>query len=87
MVNEYQSAAVFGALAAQAEQRGLSANVVQQLREFEAEERKHGVLCGGVVEALGGDARADVTTPRRLPEHADVPRSKAFCATCSACRA
>ena len=78
MVNEYQSAEVFGALAAQAEQRGLSSAVVQQLCEFEAEERKHGVLCGGVVEALGGDARAHVTTPPRLPEHADAPALEGF---------
>jgi hypothetical protein len=78
MVNEYQSAQVFGALAMQAEQCGLSPNVVQQLCEFEAEERKHGVLCGGVVEALGGEARADVTTPPRLPEHRDVPALEGF---------
>jgi hypothetical protein len=78
MVNEYQSAEVFGALATQAEQCGLSPHVVQQLREFEAEERKHGVLCGGVVEALGGEARAHVTTPRRLPEHRDVPALEGF---------
>jgi hypothetical protein len=78
MVNEYQSAEVFGALATQAEQCGLSPHVVQQLREFEAEERKHGVLCGGVVEALGGEARAHVTTPPRLPEHRDVPALEGF---------
>ena len=78
MVNEYQSAEVFGALAQQARRVGLSANVSEQLAEFEAEERKHGVLCGGVVEALGGQARASVTTPRRLPEHGDVPPLEGF---------
>jgi hypothetical protein len=78
MVNEYLSAEVFGALAAQAKRSGSSANVAQQLSEFEAEERKHGVLCGGVVEALGGEARAEVTTPRRLPQHADVPALEGF---------
>lgn len=78
MVNEYQSAEVFGALADQAERAGLSRAVVQQLREFEAEERRHGVLCGGVVEALGGQARAEVTTPRALPEHGDVPQLEGF---------
>jgi hypothetical protein len=70
MINEYQSAEVFGALAQQAEHLGLAAKLVSQLGEFEAEERKHGVLCGGVVEALGGEARAAVSVPRRLPEHA-----------------
>lgn len=78
MINEYQSAAVFGALAVQAERCGLSAALVRQLSEFEAEERKHGVLCGGVVEALGGEARAEVSTPRRLPEHTDVPALEGF---------
>lgn len=78
MVNEYQSAEVFGALAQQAERLGLASAVVQQLREFEAEERRHGVLCGGVVEALGGQACAEVTTPRPLPEHADVVPLEGF---------
>lgn len=78
MVNEYQSAEVFGALARQADRVGLSPEVVQQLTEFEAEERRHGVLCGGVVEALGGQACAEVTTPRALPEHRDVPPLEGF---------
>jgi hypothetical protein len=78
MINEYQSAEVFGALATQAERCELSAAVVAQLREFEAEERKHGVLCGGVVEALGSEACAEVSTPRRLPEHEDVPALEGF---------
>jgi hypothetical protein len=78
MVNEYQSAQVFGALAEQAMRIGLSSAVVQQLREFEAEERRHGILCGGVVEALGGEARAEVETPRRLPEHPDVQPLEGF---------
>lgn len=71
MVNEYQSAEVFGALAAQAAGIGLAASVTEQLREFEAEERQHGVLCGGVVEALGGQALTHVGQPRELPAHAD----------------
>jgi hypothetical protein len=78
MINEYQSAEVFGALAEQAERLGLAATVSQQLRDFEAEERRHGVLCGSVVEALGGSARAEVSTPRRLPQHADVPALEGF---------
>ena len=69
MVNEYQSADVFATLGKHAEAIGMAAKVVEQLFEFEAEERKHGVLCGGVVEALGAEARAEVATPRSLPKH------------------
>jgi hypothetical protein len=69
MVNEYQSSAVFGALALQAADAGLSEAWIAELREFEAEERRHGVLCGGVVESLGGSALAEVTAPRALPTH------------------
>jgi hypothetical protein len=78
MVNEHQSSAVFGALAKQAAQLGLTPKLVNELFEFEREEQKHGVLCGGVVEALGGEARADVTTPRALPTHADTAPLEAF---------
>jgi hypothetical protein len=78
MVNEYQSASVFGGLAAQATRLGMSALVIEQLSDFEAEERRHGVLCGGVVEALGGAARTHVGQPRSLPEHADVPGIEGF---------
>jgi hypothetical protein len=78
MVNEYQSSAVFGALAEQAEQLGLARAISEQLREFEAEERKHGILCGSVVEALGGEARAQVAVPQAVPAHADVPPREGF---------
>lgn len=69
MVNESQSAAVFAELARQAQALGMVPTVPEQLLEFEAEERKHGVLCGGVVEALGGEARSEVTTPPSLSWH------------------
>jgi hypothetical protein len=78
MVNEHQSARVFGALAAQAARLGLSQSVIGQLAEFEAEEQMHGVLCGGVVEALGGEALAYVSEPRALPTHAGVPDIEGF---------
>ena len=78
MVNEYQSAQVFDGLAQQAGRLELSATVVEQLTQFAAEERTHGVLCGGVVEALGGQACAVVTEPRALPTHAEVPALEGF---------
>jgi hypothetical protein len=78
MVNEHQSAEVFGALAAQARRVGLGAEAAEQLLEFEAEERKHGVLCGAVVEALGGEAIAEVKLPRSLPEHTSTAALEGF---------
>lgn len=78
MINEYQSAAVFAALATQAERLGLAPTLAEQLREFEAEELKHGVLCGSVVEALGGAARADVSVPAPVPAHMDVAPLEGF---------
>jgi len=72
MVNEYQSGAVFAALAKQAEQVGLARGWVEELRAFELEERRHGVLCGSVVEALGGEARAEVALRPPVPAHADA---------------
>jgi hypothetical protein len=78
MVNEYQSAQVFDGLAQQARQLELSAAVVEQLAESAHEERKHGVLCGAVVEALGAEACAVVTEQRALPAHAGVPALEGF---------
>ena len=42
-------------------------------------ERRHGVLCGAVVEALGGEARAEVPERAPFPDHGDVsPREGAL---------
>jgi hypothetical protein len=78
MVNEYQSSLVFGSLALQAQRAGLAAHLSEELREFEAEERRHGVLCGSVVEALGGAARSEVAAPRAVPVHSDCSPLEAF---------
>src|SRR5438128_1054197 len=72
MVNEYRSALVFAHLDTQAAQVGLADSWREELQEFEAEERRHGVLCGAVVEALGGEAAASVASSRPVPAHADV---------------
>jgi hypothetical protein len=73
MVNEHGSARVFDALAAQLAAAGMRAEIVAECKGFAAEERLHGILCGGVVEALGGEARAEIAEDVPFPEHEDVP--------------
>jgi hypothetical protein len=68
MVDEHTSARVFDALAAELVEAGFAAEDAESCLRFAAEERRHGVLCAAVVEALGGDARA---APAPMPE---VPR-------------
>jgi hypothetical protein len=72
MLNEYASAAVFEALAAQLARAGLEQAVVRQCRGFADEERRHAALCGAVVEALDGHARAELPARKAFPEHADA---------------
>jgi hypothetical protein len=72
MVNEYASSAVFEALGPQLERAGFGADVARECGGFAAEERRHGILCGAVVEALGGEARAEVSERAPFPEHADA---------------
>jgi hypothetical protein len=71
MINEHSSARVFEGLALQFEAAGLH-DVVDEVRGFAAEERRHGVLCGAVVEALGGEARAEIPEGEAYPEHGDA---------------
>jgi len=71
MINEHGSARVFEGLAAQLAGAGLH-ELVGEVEGFAAEERRHGVLCGSVVEALGGEARAEVVEPEPFPEHRDA---------------
>jgi hypothetical protein len=72
MVNEHASSAVFDALAEQMEAAAFEGDLVAACRRFADEERKHGVLCGAVVEALGGRAIVDVAPRAALPLHEDV---------------
>jgi hypothetical protein len=72
MVNEHGSAVIHEALAEQLERAGLPAADVALCHRFGAQERHHGVLCGAVVEALGGEARATIGEPERYPQHADA---------------
>jgi hypothetical protein len=69
MVNEHGSARVFAALAGQLERAGIECT---QVRAMIAEEHRHGELCAAVVEALGGDAAAEVPPAPEVPAHADI---------------
>lgn len=71
MVNEHSSARVFDGLARQFAAAGV-VEVVDEVKGFASEERRHGVLCGAVVEALGGQALAEVPDGDEYPEHDDV---------------
>ncbi len=71
MVNEHSSARVFEGLARQLEAAGVT-DVASEVRGFAAEERRHGVLCGAVIEALGGEAVAHVPEGDAYPEHDDA---------------
>lgn len=72
MINEYSSAIVFEGLAEQFAAAGIS-DVVDEVRGFATEERRHGVLCASVVEALGGEAVAEVPDARDpYPAHEDA---------------
>jgi hypothetical protein len=72
MINEHSSARVFDGLAEQFRAAGVSSEVVAEVRGFADEERRHGVLCGAVVEALGGEAYAEIAEGEEFPAHEDA---------------
>ena len=72
MVNEHGSAQVFEGLYQQFSRLGVEPKELQNLLDFAAEERRHGVLCGAVVEALGGQAIAPSLPVVPFPEHPDA---------------
>lgn len=73
MVSEHASAAVFDGLAEHLRAAGLPEPWAGQCETFAEEERLHGVLCGAVVEAAGGQARATAVQVEPYPRHEDVP--------------
>lgn len=73
MVNEHASSRTFEALADQIDAVGMGSARSAACRQFAEEERTHGILCGAVVEALGGEARADAVVAASFPLHAAVP--------------
>jgi hypothetical protein len=72
MVNEHASSQTFLALADHIDAVGMGAARSATCRKFAEEERMHGILCGAVVEALGGEARADAVVPASFPLHPAV---------------
>lgn len=72
MVNEHASARVFEGLAAQIRMAGLAESLAAECEGFAAEERHHGVLCGAVVEAAHGEARAEELEGEPVPMHDDA---------------
>lgn len=77
MINEYSSAVVFEGLARQLAASNFDEATVAECRSFADEERHHGVLCGAVVESLGGEAVFEPRHDEEFPEHDDVPRAEA----------
>lgn len=72
MVNEHASASVFERLAEQVRTAGLGEALALECEGFAAEERRHGVLCGAVVEAAAGEAVAPAAVLADFPMHEDV---------------
>lgn len=77
MINEYTSSGVFEGLAIQCSALGL-ADEAAECRAFADEERRHGVLCGAVLEALGGEAAFEEIDTAVFPAHADVAPEEAL---------
>jgi hypothetical protein len=76
MVNEHGSAPVFEGLVAQLDAlvqlEVIDTREVERARKFAGQERRHGIACGAVVEALGGAAEAEALPEQEFPEHADA---------------
>jgi hypothetical protein len=70
MVNEHQSAAVFAQLLPQLIEAQATLDVKTSVLRMSMDELRHGGLCGGVVEALGGEAAVELElAPKALPAH------------------
>lgn len=78
MINEHHSARVFAGLAGQFEGIGAPAAQVDAVAAMADEEHHHGVLCGAVVEALGGEAVGALPPDDALPMHPEVDRLEAL---------
>lgn len=86
MINEYASHEVFLELAEQLAACGFGEEARLACVGFADEERLHGVLCGAVVEALGGEATATLLQRDLFPQHMDAPtRARALRNIISVC--
>ncbi|TNF30526.1 MAG: ferritin-like domain-containing protein [Deltaproteobacteria bacterium] len=72
MVNEHISARVFAALVPQLMAAGVEHDDLARVAGMIGEELSHGVMCGAVVEALGGEAFAPLPALDAVPTHADA---------------
>jgi len=76
MTNEYGSSFVFSQFADQcqmhSEKLQIPDRTIQRLKEFAAEERRHGILCGAVVQAFGGCASSPALQSDPFPLHEDT---------------
>ena len=72
MINEYASSEVFEELGRQL-RSAIDPALGDECAVFAEEERRHGVLCGAVVEACGGEARAPIPSRPPFPRHPDAP--------------
>lgn len=77
MRNEYASHRVFLDLAAQLKSAGFTEDLQDQCLQFASEEKNHGVLCGAVVESLGGEAIVTFPAEEIFPQHLAVSRRAA----------
>ena len=72
MVNEHISARVFAQLIPQMMRAGIEPAVQAKVADMVAQELRHGRLCAGVVEALGGSAIAPQPELTDVPMHEDA---------------
>jgi hypothetical protein len=77
MKNEYASHRVFLELAAQLKSAVFTDDLQNACLQFAAEEKNHGVLCGAVVESLGGEAITTLPDEEMFPQHLAVSRRAA----------
>ncbi len=72
MVNEHISARVFAGLLPQLMAADVSAERQAEVAAMITEELRHAVLCASVVEALGGEAVAELPALPPVPAHEDA---------------
>jgi hypothetical protein len=83
MVDEHRSATVFSALLPQAIEAEVPLDLQGMLLKMALDELHHGVLCGRVVEALGGRAAARVPqATESIAQHPGLPPLVRFTRNC-----